>query len=329
PTIFEPITDTPEITDANIIANMLESIRMGGQRRITDILNYIIPFYVSKGRKIKHVMVTMALLNNVAKLQKPDNYYILVLYLGSESYESLKNALVPLISDLYLLQEKNFQQIGGTQWPVKLYFSSDWKFLATCLGIKAANAKHFCPWCNCSKKNINRTDKKITKLIETIKINYSQINGHLKEPLFYMILIFDETIWQSKILNEKKRLNIAYQFWYENNKLLYTSFISLMQDKKTTGRRFNKKAQNWIMSFLAPSQGQPNKSNFGHYILHSCSSESYTGYFQNTLKDGSHENSQKSAILEILEHENRQLYFTINDTPNFFKKSKKYRLEPK
>ena len=48
-------------------------------------------------------------------------------------------------------------------------------------------------------------------------------------------------------------------------------------------------------------------------------------YFQNTLKDGGRE--RKSAILEILEHENRQLYFTLNDTPNFFEKSKTYRLE--
>jgi len=50
-------------------------------------------------------------------------------------------------------------------------------------------------------------------------------------------------------------------------------------------------------------------------------------YFQNTLKDGGNKNSRKSAILEILEHKNRQLYFALNKVPNFFKKSKKYRLE--
>ncbi|RIB12607.1 hypothetical protein C2G38_2200159 [Gigaspora rosea] len=187
PTTFEPITDTSEITDINIITNMLESIGMEEQHRITDILNYIIPFYVNKGilipnkstlhirisgdgrnveRKVKHVMVTMAF--------------------------------------------------------------SDWKFLATCLGMKAANTKYFCSWCDCSKENINSTNKKITKSIETIKMNYSQIDGHLKEPIFYMIPIcnwvcdelhillritdwlwelmlsdlsreqVDETIWQSK-----------------------------------------------------------------------------------------------------------------------------------
>ncbi|POG58951.1 hypothetical protein GLOIN_2v1726617 [Rhizophagus irregularis DAOM 181602=DAOM 197198] len=50
-------------------------------------------------------------------------------------------------------------------------------------------------------------------------------------------------------------------------------------------------------------------------------------YFQNTLKDGGNKNSLKSAILEMLEYENRQLYFASNKVPNFLKKSKKYRLQ--
>src|SRR6185437_14985642 len=95
PTTFEPITDTPEITDVNIITNMLESIGIGGQHYITDVLNYIISFYISKGilipkkstlhlrisgdgrnvgRKVKHIMVTMTLLNDSAGFQKPNNH---------------------------------------------------------------------------------------------------------------------------------------------------------------------------------------------------------------------------------------------------------------
>ncbi|KAF0489343.1 hypothetical protein F8M41_022096 [Gigaspora margarita] len=126
-------------------------------------------------------MVTIILLNNSAGLQKPDNYHTLVLYLGSETYESLRNTLALLILDLQLLQKNGFQQLNSNQWPVKLYFSSDWKFLATCLGMKAANAKHFCPWCNCTKANIGDTNKQITKTIEMVKINYSKINSHLNK----------------------------------------------------------------------------------------------------------------------------------------------------
>jgi hypothetical protein len=82
----------------------------------------------------------MTLLNDLNGLQKPDNHYTLVLYPGAETYESLKNVLIPLISDLCILKEKGFNQISGNQWPVELYFSSDWKFLAICLGMNAANA---------------------------------------------------------------------------------------------------------------------------------------------------------------------------------------------
>ena len=94
---------------------------------------------------------------------------------------------------------------------------------------------------------------KLTKLIESIKKNYSQMNWYSKEPLFGMIPIcdelhiflrvtdclwelmlsdlgweqVDETIWQTKILNEMKRLKITFQFWHEknSNNLSYTSLI--------------------------------------------------------------------------------------------------------
>jgi len=49
PTVFDPITEEPDITDNTIITNMLESIGKGGQRRITDILNYIVPLYIKQG----------------------------------------------------------------------------------------------------------------------------------------------------------------------------------------------------------------------------------------------------------------------------------------
>ncbi|CAG8512584.1 14061_t:CDS:2, partial [Dentiscutata heterogama] len=49
PTSFEPITKESDITDPIIISNIIASIGKGGQRRITDILNYIVPLYVQKG----------------------------------------------------------------------------------------------------------------------------------------------------------------------------------------------------------------------------------------------------------------------------------------
>ncbi|CAG8847283.1 33240_t:CDS:1, partial [Gigaspora margarita] len=48
----------------------------------------------------------------------------------------------------------------------------------------------------------------------------------------------------------------------------FYELYSLMQDNKTTDRMFYEKAQNWLMSFLALSQGQLNKSNFVCGIYH-------------------------------------------------------------
>ncbi len=142
----------------------------------------------------------------------------------------------------------------------------------------------------------------------------------------------------------------------------FNELYLLMQNKQTTGEIFRHKAQTWLNAFLAPSKGHPNRSNFirGMYRIQditpyihvlvnhvaefieihhefglpafSCSAVEKKNhmqvclYFRNTLKDGGHENSRKSAIMEMLEHENRQLYFVLNKVPNFFEKPKKYRV---
>lgn len=98
-----------------------------------------------------------------------------------------------------------------------------------------------------------------------------------------------------------KRLKIAFQFWHEksSNHLSYTSLMgpdklklfqdidltaifqstiratqtqdlwnqfnklyNLLHKKKTTGTEFREKAQDWLTSFLAPSQGRPNSGDF-------------------------------------------------------------------
>jgi hypothetical protein len=59
PTKFEPIREEPNITDSEIITNMLELIGKGGQRCITDILNYIIPLYIEKGILIPRQSLTI------------------------------------------------------------------------------------------------------------------------------------------------------------------------------------------------------------------------------------------------------------------------------
>jgi len=66
-------------------------------------------------------------------------------------------------------------------------------------------------------------------------------------------------------------------------------------------------------------------SNFG-LIGFSCSAvekknhQHVVHFFRKTLKDGRGENINKSAIIEIMEWENRNLYFFSHDVPVFFEK---------
>ncbi|CAG8594949.1 3271_t:CDS:10, partial [Diversispora eburnea] len=263
---------------ADINQHLPYYIGKGGQRRITDILNYIVPKYIEQGRKVKHVMITVALLNDIERLRKPESHHTLVLYPGSE----------------------------------KLYFSSDWKFLATCLGINAANSNYFCSWCLCNKNDEGKLDSNgklignwtITKNISNIKQNFLQIQGHIHR-LFELFLSDLKRngelgqIIQQQIIMEMKRLKINFQFWSEknSNKLSYISMMdpdklkvlhefnfasinvnylskekqqqlqklwngfdelfNLLHRKNITESYFQQKAIQWLEYFLIPSKGHP------------------------------------------------------------------------
>src|SRR5438128_6586072 len=92
------------IADYDIIQMITESIGKGVYRSIKDILIYMIPAWLQKevlnfetpiihlcisgdgrnvGRKVKHVMFTFAILNDLVNIYKPDNHYTVILYLGT------------------------------------------------------------------------------------------------------------------------------------------------------------------------------------------------------------------------------------------------------
>ncbi|CAG8780841.1 8384_t:CDS:2, partial [Gigaspora margarita] len=127
-------------------------------------------------RNIKHMMVTFAILNNLDTINQPDKHYIVILFPDIEKYDILQIVLNPLQRDLHNLKLNGINDKFGNHWMVELYFSSDWKFLAICLGFNTANSKYFCPWCTCQKnrlwdlaiqecKNDNRFSQECQKLI--------------------------------------------------------------------------------------------------------------------------------------------------------------------
>ena len=136
-----------------------------------------------------------------------------------------------------------------------------------------------------------------------------------------------------------------------------------MQDSQTDPIEFKHKAITWLQLFLTPSSGIPNTSNFtrGLYMpkdvtpymhvlvyhvyemmaIHrtfglrsfSCSAVERKNhdhvllFFRRTLKDGGKGTDRKSAIWNILEFENRTLYFFTHTLQNTLNHPKKLRVK--
>ncbi|RHZ67232.1 hypothetical protein Glove_302g9 [Diversispora epigaea] len=277
----ESVNSEIHIDDLEIINNIQESIGKGGRRNIIDILKFLIPNLLKQkilnisnpeihlrisgdgrnvGRKVKQVMITFAILNNKNNLYYPENHHTIILYPGIEKYEILQVALEQLIIELRTLKEKGLKDHQGREWKIELYFSSDWKFLAICLGLNAANSKYFCPWCEISKGQQGdlSLEWKINTTINNIHQNYKCYRGHICPAIFDMIplqnwvpdelhimLRITDVLWQLVIDELKSRNtwgNKARNVIIEEMKLgsstwQYTSLMG--QDKLTVLQHFN------------------------------------------------------------------------------------------
>ncbi|GES84505.1 hypothetical protein GLOIN_2v1847779 [Rhizophagus clarus] len=141
------------------------------------------------GRKQKHVMLTMCILNEEEAVLSPAHQYSICLYLGKESYNSLStvsakfsyeleqlktngykdsnNTIWPVelffsakfSYELEQLKTNGYKDSNNTIWPVELFFSGNWKFVALVLGINAATSNYFCLYCNCHKDKRYNMDK--------------------------------------------------------------------------------------------------------------------------------------------------------------------------
>ena len=294
-----PINGNPDINDLEIVEEVLKYIGKAGYRKITDILLFVLPDLINQhilnledpvinlrisgdgrnvGRKVKHVIITCTILDDIVNLYKSDHHYTVILYPGTENYELLQRMIAPIANELNDLVLNGLKDSNGNIWTIKPYFSSDWKFLAIVLGFNAPNSKYFCPWCLCTKENIGNRHKVCTieKHMDQIKPavfdNHSLVKpppGHTKPPLLYMIplnhYVPDELhvmlrIWdrlwdlvlqelkvqnqfndltRAKIIAEMHRISISFHFWQEQGTQNW-SYTSLMGgDKEIVLKNFN------------------------------------------------------------------------------------------
>jgi len=283
PLTFIATNESSDINDPEIEEEMLKYIGKAGYRQITDILLFLIPGLVDRkvlninnpvihirisgdgrnvGRKIKHVMITCAILDDISNLYNADYHHTIVLCPGSENYDLLKKVTAPVVSELDNLIKNGLDDFTGIKWKIVPFFSSDWKFMSIILGFNAPNATYFCPWCLCTKKDIGIKDK-----VYTIEKNMEQIKaarpppGHSKAPLIPMIpldhyvpdelhvmLRIYDRLWElviqelkserrydeynrKVIVREIDRISINFQFWQEHNTENW-NYTSLMGDDK-------------------------------------------------------------------------------------------------
>ncbi|RIB07706.1 hypothetical protein C2G38_2213620 [Gigaspora rosea] len=282
--------EPPDINDQEIEEEMMRYIGNAGYRRITDILRFVIPDLLNRqvlninnpvihirisgdgrnvGRKIKHVMVTCAILDDVSNTHKANYHHTIILCPGTENYDLFKTIMKPVINELDNLVKNGLDDFG-IKWKIEPFFSSDWKFLCIILGFNAPNANYFCPWCLCTKKEIGIKDK-----VYTIEKNMEQLKaekpppGHSKallipmipldcyvpDELHVMLRIWDR-LWELAIqelksenrydehnreiiVREMKRISVRFQFWQDHNveNWIYTSLMG--DDKEKVLRSFN------------------------------------------------------------------------------------------
>ena len=113
-----PINESSDINDPEVVEEVLKYIGKAGYRRITDILLFVIPDLVKRnilnqnnpiihmrisgdgrnvGRKVKHVMITCTILDDILNIHKADFHYTTILYPGVENYEMLQKVMEPMI----------------------------------------------------------------------------------------------------------------------------------------------------------------------------------------------------------------------------------------
>jgi hypothetical protein len=187
-------------------------------------------------------------------------------------------------------------------------------------------------------------------LIVYIFINYIFIIGGDKEIVlesFNFEAVFDEE--RAPLINH-----------------LWRNFFHLYKDMKIPGTnptQFSNQAKQWLDLFLTPSQGEPNTTTFKmglyrpkdvtpyiHVLIHhlpefmeqhqqfglgafSCAPvekknhDQVSAFFRKTMKDGGKGAERKSAIVEILDYENRLMYFTHKGTIEKYPKPHKIHIK--
>ncbi|PKC55104.1 hypothetical protein RhiirA1_476158 [Rhizophagus irregularis] len=140
-----PINENSDINDPEIVEKVLKYTvnseynkpSVPGDlinRRVINSDNPIINLQISDdgrnvGHKVKHVIITCVILNDIVNLHKSDYHYTIILYSETENYELLQRMIELISNELNDLVLNGLRDSNDTIWTINPYFSSDWKFM--------------------------------------------------------------------------------------------------------------------------------------------------------------------------------------------------------
>ena len=152
--------------------------------------------YVSRGMHILVIAFTLVNVNIEECPNSPRGNHVLALINTTEDYDNIEEAVQDIADEIKFTDSIT---IDDFTFKMEYYLGGDWKFLAICLGLKAANAFHSCIWCKCPSDKRHDLDKKwsltnseegarsieeIKKLCKFAKKRGVETYGCVREPLF-------------------------------------------------------------------------------------------------------------------------------------------------
>ncbi|POG78942.1 hypothetical protein GLOIN_2v1766279, partial [Rhizophagus irregularis DAOM 181602=DAOM 197198] len=215
-----------------------EEVGNGAYRSITSLLDIIVPILATStspvlkignkinirisgdgrnvGRKQKHVILTMCILNEGEMVLNPTHQYSICLYIGKESYDSLSTVSAIFLQELEQLKTNGYKASNNTIWPVEFFFSG----CKNTMLFQALDQNNWIP------------DELHLML---------RISDVLFQCLFYELMKhkdFANNV-QPMIITEMKRLHIHFEFYLPTTKNGKWEWTSLMgPDKKKILKEF-------------------------------------------------------------------------------------------
>ncbi|RGB23318.1 hypothetical protein C1646_748237 [Rhizophagus diaphanus] len=245
--ISSDIYNKPEIFDDEVINQMASAIGKGGYRSIKDILKYIVPGLINNGilnpiqpiinlrisgdgrnvgKKIKHVMITCAVLDDKENLHFPDKHFTTVLYPGNENYDPLKNAMDLFLKELHELKDYDDRGDLETRWEISKtmeQLNNNYKVYKGHQKMPLFNMIPLDHWLIDELHIMLRITDRLWKLVL----------DELRE-----IHLFDD-LSRNVIVKEMCRIKVKFQFWKDKETGIWSHSSLMGEDKMKVLRKFN------------------------------------------------------------------------------------------